>query len=636
MAFAAPTMTVRDLPVHATRTLAAARPAFNMVAFHWRGAGGVQYRVRFTHGWGSWHAADGDLGTEEGWHLGNLDWVGKATALQTRIVGTIGRLRSYTIWSPVDTTAQRRLQIANAPPIIPRLSWGADESIRRAPPRYAPKLQLAFVHHTDGSNNYTRAQSAAIVRGIEIYHVKGNGWDDIGYNFLVDKYGQVFEGRYGGVDRNVIGAHVEGFNTGSVGVAVLGTYTGTKISPAAATALEQLLSWRLDLAHIDPLSTVTYASGGNSRFPAGTPVTLRTISGHRDAYFSDCPGNALYAQLPAIAKAVAALGGTKIYAPQVTKPDETDVRFTARLSTASPWTVTITDSTGAQVAQGTGAGPAVDWTWDTLAAPPDTYTWTIASGTARPVTGTLGATAALTLQKVAAVPQVVPPGGTITVQYTLTAPATVSAVLAETGQALVTVAKPAGAQTLAVALPAMLTAGSYSVQLTATSGTRAVTADAPFVLDDALTGFTVTNVGATVTLAKAPTAATLALLQGSSVVWQTVIPPAVGMQVVPWPLPAEGAYTVALTITDAAGTYTTNTPLTVDTTPPKVTVLSYANMRFRLSEPVTLTLVVGPQRYTRHVRKPATTQFWLKVKPVAYTLLATDGAGNVTRVRYRR
>ena len=72
------------------------------------------------------------------------------------------------------------------------------------------------------------AQSAAIVRGIEIYHVKGNGWNDIGYNFLVDKYGQVFEGRYGGVDRPVIGAHAEGFNTGSVGVAVIGDYDSTR------------------------------------------------------------------------------------------------------------------------------------------------------------------------------------------------------------------------------------------------------------------------------------------------------------------------------------------------------------------------------------------------------------------------
>src|SRR5438874_2124850 len=84
-----------------------------------------------------------------------------------------------------------------------------------------------------------------------------HGWNDIGYNFLVDKYGQVFEGRYGGVDRNVIGAHTLGFNTGTVGVALIGDYTSTKITDAAAKSLEALLAWRLDLAHVDPLSLVS-------------------------------------------------------------------------------------------------------------------------------------------------------------------------------------------------------------------------------------------------------------------------------------------------------------------------------------------------------------------------------------------
>jgi uncharacterized protein with LGFP repeats len=284
MIHATPTMTVREIPLHASRALAAARPAFDMVAFHWQGSGKVTYRVRFTDGWSPWRKADDDtVGVQRGWHIGNLDWVGTAHALQTRLVGSVTRLRSYTIDSPVQPIAARRLQLANAPPIIPRLSWGADESIRKGTPQYAPTLKLAFVHHTVNSNDYTPAESAAIVRGIEIYHVKGNGWNDIGYNFLVDKYGQVFEGRYGGVDRNVVGAHTLGFNVGTVGVAVIGDYGTTRITPAAATALEQLLSWRLDLAHIDPLSTVTYTSGGNSRFPAGTPVLLRAISGHRDA-----------------------------------------------------------------------------------------------------------------------------------------------------------------------------------------------------------------------------------------------------------------------------------------------------------------------------------------------------------------
>ena len=141
-------------------------------------------------------------------------------------------------------------------------------------PKYAASVQFAVVHHTAGNNSYTASQSAAIVRGIEVYHVKGNGWNDIGYNFLVDKYGQVFEGRYGGVDKNVIGAHAEGFNTGSTGVALLGTYGSAGPSAAARTALANLLAWRLDLAHIDPLSKLNWISGGNARFASGVPVLV--------------------------------------------------------------------------------------------------------------------------------------------------------------------------------------------------------------------------------------------------------------------------------------------------------------------------------------------------------------------------
>jgi N-acetylmuramoyl-L-alanine amidase len=627
-----PTITVHD-----GRTLAAAIQRFNMVALHWRGSAPVRYRVRFADGWSPWRVADADtVGVQHGWHIGNIDWVGTATAVQTRPTAGV---RVYTVWSPVDAQPpQRRLEIANAPPIIPRLSWGADESIRRAAPQYAPTLRLAFVHHTVGANTYTPAESAAIVRGIEIYHVKGNGWNDIGYNFLVDKYGQVFEGRYGGVDKNVVGAHTLGFNTGTVGVAVLGDYTSAKISAAAARSLEQLLAWRLDLAHVDPLSFVTYASGGNSRFPAGTPVLLRAISGHRDAYFTDCPGNALYAQLPAIAKAVAALGGPKIYAPLV-QSVETQTHFTARLSAPQLWTVTIVNSAGTQVAQGTGTGTTVDWTWDASTAPPDRYTWTIATANARPASGTLGAATAFTLQNVAASPTTVRPGDTLTVTYTLGAPATVTATLVgPTGaplSTLLTVQKPAGAQTLKFTPPPGLI-GGYEISISATSGTKSLTGYAPFTVDDILGALTVTSTSATVTLTRAPLSATLQVLRGSATVTAPSVAPISGDQTITWPALPDGAYTVELTITDDVGTSTYKAPLTIDTTPPQVTVVSYTNMRFRVSEPATLVLLVGTQRYTRVLEKPATTQFWLRTKPAAYRLTATDAAGNATTIRYRR
>jgi hypothetical protein len=643
-AFAAePSMVVRDVPLHGgARTLAAATTGFNMLGVHWRGEGDVSYRVRLVGGrWTPWRAADADDRVARGWRLGGLDWTGAATAARFRTHGRVAQLRAYYVASPVDGVPARRLQTAGSPLIISRFSWQADESIRRAAPQYADGgVRFAVVHHTAGTNNYTRAESAAIVRGIEIYHVKGNGWNDIGYNFLVDKYGQVFEGRYGGVDKAVVGAHAEGFNTGSVGVAVLGSYGTRPISAAAKSSLEQLLAWRLDLAHVDPLSTLTWRSGGNPRFGNGVPVFLRAISGHRDTGFTDCPGGALYAQLPQIAREVAALGGPKIYAPLAQRTGEGQVRFTAKLSTSQPWTVTVTSSAGAQVAQGSGSGPSVDWTWDGSAAPADRYTWSIASPNARSATGALGAAAALAVQKASASPQSVAPGETITFAYTLTAAASVTASLVSPGgqvlSTLLTAAQPAGAQTLAYTPPPGLFNGRYSIALSAVAGTRTVSSSIPFTVDDILSGFTVSPSAASFTLARAPLGVELSVVRGSKLVASPPIAPASGAQEITWPALRDGAYTVTLSITDEVGSIVRSEKLLVDTTPPKVRVVSYGKMRFAVAEPATLTLYVGSKRYVRTLKKAGTTQFWLKTKFSVYRVVVRDAAGNATTVRYRR
>ena len=139
-------------------------------------------------------------------------------------MGRVTRVRAHLVWSPELRIPFRVPAATAAPSIVPRLSWGADESIRRGPPSYAADVRFAIVHHTAGRNDYTRAEAPAIVKGIQLFHVQGNGWNDIGYNFLVDRFGTIYEGRFGGVDRNVIGAHALGFNTESVGIALLGTY----------------------------------------------------------------------------------------------------------------------------------------------------------------------------------------------------------------------------------------------------------------------------------------------------------------------------------------------------------------------------------------------------------------------------
>jgi len=637
-----PTMTMRDVPLGAARATASALPRFNMVGLHWRGDGTVAFATRSSSGrWRPWRIADADS-VDHGWHLGSLDWLGTSSAIRFRTTGSVTRLRAYYVWSPPERTPARRLEIANAPPIVPRLSWGADEAIRRAAPQYADATHFAVVHHTAGSNAYTRTQSAAIVRGIEIYHVKGNGWNDIGYNLLVDKYGQVFEGRYGGVDRPVIGAHAEGFNTGSVGVAVLGDYGSAPISGAAKTALEQVLAWRLDLAHVDPLSLVTWRSSGNPRFPTGVPVVLRAVSGHRDTGFTDCPGNALYAQLPQIAKDVAALGGPKIYSPMATQAGEAQTRFTAKLSASVPWTVTITGSSGEPVAQGSGTGTRVDWTWDASAAPPGRYTWSIAADGARSATGQLGATAGLVLQKAAAAPAAVAPGETTTISYTLTAPATVTANLVSAAglvlSNLLNAPKPAGSQTLQFTPPPGLLNGSYTIALTATAAARTVSATIPFTVDDILTGLTSVGPELHFTLTRLPLSLMFQVLRGSQVIATPPVPGlAVGPQTLTWDTAVpDGTYTLAVTVVDDATTFTRSVDVTVDRTPPKVTALSYRNLRFRVSEPSALTLFAGTQRYTRVLHKAATTQFWLRTKPAAYRLVVVDLAGNRTVLHYPR
>src|SRR6266540_6108081 len=345
---------------------------FDLVGLHWRGPGSVDFRTRSAAGrWSAWrHAAPEaedlpDVQSTEaragrGWRLGNPYWTGPSDGIAYRLHGRVDRLRAYFVRSPEERVPLRRLSLAGSPPILSRLAWGANEAIRRAPPHYATSVQFAIVHHTAGSNSYTASQSAAIVRGIEVYHVKGNGWNDIGYNFLVDRYGQVFEGRYGGIDKNLVGAHAQGFNTGSVGVAVLGTYGSAGPPTAARTAVARLLAWRLDVAHVDPLSTLTWASGGNPRYAVGAPVFLRAVSGHRDTGFTSCPGNAFYAQLGALARQAGGLGLPKLYAPSVQGSVGGLVRFRARLSEPLPWTVTVTDAEGQVAGSGRGTSQAAD------------------------------------------------------------------------------------------------------------------------------------------------------------------------------------------------------------------------------------------------------------------------------------
>jgi N-acetylmuramoyl-L-alanine amidase len=659
-------LVTQDVPLGGGRALAAARsPVFDMVGVRWQGPGDVFFRTRSTHGgWSSWRGAMPepldlpDANTAEGrsarsWKLGNPFWVGPSNAIQYRLRGRVTRLRASFMQSPVQSVPLRTMSIAGSPRMTPRAAWGANEAIRRGSPLFAQSLKFAVIHHTAGTNSYTAAQSAAIVRGIETYHVKSNGWNDLGYNFVVDKYGQVFEGRYGGVERNVVGAHAEGFNTGSVGIALLGTYGDAQPSAKALDAIASLLAWRLDVGHVDPLTRLSWISGGNARFPSGTPVPLAAVAGHRDTGFTSCPGNALYRQLPTLARKAAEIGLPKLYSPVVTGRIGAPIRFTARLSTIRPWSVRVNDATGATIATGHGDGQNVDWTWDATLAAPGAYTYAIEAGPdIRPATGAIGQTVTtLTLTGAQARPTTFTPNGdsqadSTTISYTLSIAATVTATLRDPfGAPLATLfseQKKAGRQSFRFTAAGIVD-GRYTVVLEASaSNGRVARLEIPIVVDRTLAAFVAKpavfspngdhradQVAFSFVLA-APAHVRLRLASGQ-VVYEADLQP--GAQELRWEdrVP-DGKYAAILEATGPFGTRAQTARFVVDTKKPQLRLLSKAARRFWVSEQVTITGTIGGVRVQAKVGPG---KFRLGGAPGRIAITAWDAAGNRSAFRQR-
>ncbi|GGW66755.1 peptidoglycan recognition protein family protein [Streptomyces xantholiticus] len=208
-----------------------------------------------------------------------------------------------------DLTAGAKPYIGPRPAIVTRKGWGADESWREKELVYTDSVKAAFVHHSATGNNYTCKQAPSVIRSIYRYHVESSGWRDIGYNFAVDKCGNIYEGRAGGVGKPVLGAHTLGFNRNSTGIAVLGTYSSSNPPQAAVTAVARLTAWKLGLHGINPKGKVTLTSAGSGKYAAGAKVRLNAISGHRDGYVTDCPGSRLYSRLGTARTASAELQG---------------------------------------------------------------------------------------------------------------------------------------------------------------------------------------------------------------------------------------------------------------------------------------------------------------------------------------
>lgn len=190
--------------------------------------------------------------------------------------------------------------------IIPRAAWGANEDFRHEgqdpdnpiawPPRYSA-IKRVIVHHT--ATEFGWEDPAAVVRAIYHYHAVVLDWTDIGYNFLIDVYGNVYEGRYGGP--GVIGGHAMEYNTGSLGVALIGSFTGAMPPQPAQDALVRLIRTRAP--DVDPSIAADWLDWGD----------VPNICGHGDVMTTECPGSDLHALLPAVRGRLA--GSTPVYFP---------------------------------------------------------------------------------------------------------------------------------------------------------------------------------------------------------------------------------------------------------------------------------------------------------------------------------
>ncbi|MBD8605246.1 SpoIID/LytB domain-containing protein [Aeromicrobium sp. CFBP 8757] len=302
---------------------------FRMVGVTWTSGPAtgvtVEVRTRTSGTWSAWTTLDPEVQEGEGGQPGTEPlWVGDADGVAARVTSQAGAVQGVHI-ATIDPGADDATQAGAAaeaetgtgaevtgasyrtaaatsvaatsdgapaytgqPTIITRAQWGASAGTPCDTPAAGDRTRGVVVHHTAGSNSYTKAQSASIVRATQAYHVKSRKWCDLGYNFLVDKYGQIFEGRRGGIDRAVRAAHSgnAAVNTYTMGVSMMGNYDLVKPTAALKDAMVKLIGWRMGTNYLKAKGT--YSLGGK---------TLNMIAGHRDVLQTACPGRYGYAWL---------------------------------------------------------------------------------------------------------------------------------------------------------------------------------------------------------------------------------------------------------------------------------------------------------------------------------------------------
>lgn len=306
---------------------------FGLVGIEWARPNHVRIELRARRvdgGWSRWvpaatlgHDADGDerVGPAQ---YGEPIWTGACDAVQLRSSARVEGLTVHFVAAATDpglvATAAAAPPLAQPildagpgqPPIIARRAWAGAGRGPALPPGYGD-VRLAFVHHSDGPNGYSAAEVPAMLRAIYDFHRYVRGWGDIGYNFAVDLYGRIWEARAGGIDQAVVGAQAGGYNLESTGAVVLGTFSDVVPGRAAMRSLESLLAWKLSLHGLPTTGKVTVEvdppDAFYTRFAPGAKVSLPRVAGHRDGCTTDCPGDALYRQLPSVRPVVARLAG---------------------------------------------------------------------------------------------------------------------------------------------------------------------------------------------------------------------------------------------------------------------------------------------------------------------------------------
>ncbi len=386
----------------------------------------VLIRVEEESGWSSWTPLEVSIDQPDGTEAENILYgtepllTNSATGVEVRIDTPNGvevaqpsmvLLDSPTIKSdasipepdgdvanfgPISTVAASTIS-APMPAIISRSQWGADESLRRSGPKFASTIKAALIHHTASKSNYSPEEAPAQMRNLYTYFTKGLKYSDMAYNFIVDRFGRLYEGRGGGMDRAVVGGHTSGFNDQTFAISALGNFqTFAPNDPEIAAMVDSvssLLAWKLSMNHRDPNGQTTLVSdsgAGTSQYKPGQTAIALVVGGHGNIGLTSCPGKYLEAQLPVIRAAAGAKMGASMINPAAAPAkwgEAQPVHIAAITNAPLQWNISIQSQCGDVVrslsgGQGEAGALGIDWDKKNDAGqivPPGTYTLTMNS-----------------------------------------------------------------------------------------------------------------------------------------------------------------------------------------------------------------------------------------------------------------